>query len=168
MGVFALSLRLYNLKQRERKQERIYLAPKRTDNKMVVNLFSTKIRSALVSSLLFLLGDGGSGFLGSLLESGLGLDSGEDLEVRVSLTDGLDGALLESVLDQGARDRAVDLEFLAERCTGDAEDLCHFLRNLFVALLVEEHVVVELVLDLDLGPALLLSLAALLLRLSSL
>lgn len=86
--------------------------------------------------------------------------------MRVPITDSLDGALLEAVLDQSACDGAVDLELLAKRRTGDAENLCHFLRNLFVAFLVEEHIVVELVLDLDLGPALLLSLAALLRGLS--
>lgn len=88
--------------------------------------------------------------------------------MRVPLTDSLDGALLEAVLDQSAGDGAVDLELLAKRRTGDAENLCHFLRNLFVALLVKEHVVVKLVLNLDLGPALFLGLAALLLCLSSL
>ena len=118
--------------------------------------------------LSLLLGFSGSSLFGSLLESRLGLDSTEDLEVGVAVADGANGAALEAVPDEGASDRSVDLELFAERGAGDAENLCHFLRNLFVALLLEEDIVVELVLDLDLGPGLLLRLAALLLGLSSL
>ena len=124
------------------------------------------MKRALVSSLL--LGISGSGLFGGLLEGRLGLDSTEDLEVRVAVADSSNGAALEAVPDEGASDGSVHLELFAERGAGDAENLCHFLRNLFVALLVEEDVVVELVLDLDLGPGLLLRLAALLRGLSSL
>jgi len=88
--------------------------------------------------------------------------------VRVAFTDWFDGTALDTVPDEGAGDGSVNLELFAEGCTGNAENLCHFLRNLFVALLVKEHVVVKLVLNLDLGPALFLGLAALLLCLSSL
>jgi hypothetical protein len=119
-------------------------------------------------SLLLLLCGSSSGVLGSLLKSGLGLDSGEELEVRVAIANGLDDASLHTVTDQCACDRAVYLELFAEVGAGDAQDLCHLLGHLFVALLIEEDVVVELVLDLDLGPALLLGLAALLAGLSSL
>jgi hypothetical protein len=96
------------------------------------------------------------------------LDAGEDLEVGIAITDGLDVTTLDTVSDECARYGSVDLELFAEVGSGDAEDLCHFLRNLFVAFLVEENVVVELVLDLDLGPTLLFSLAAFLICLSSL
>lgn len=117
-------------------------------------------KRGLRGSLLFLLSSGGGGLLGGLLERRLGLDAREDLEVGVALTDWLDQTTLYTVADQSTGDRAVDLELFAERGAGNAEDLCHFLRNLFVAFLVEEHIVVKLVLDLDLGPALLFSLTA--------
>ena len=125
------------------------------------------MKRALASSCL-LLGISGSSLLGGLLEGRLGLNSREDLEVRVAFADSSNGTALEAVPDEGASDRSVDLELFAERGAGDAENLCHFLRNLFVALLVEEDVVVELVLDLDLGPGLLFRLAALLAGLRSL
>lgn len=88
--------------------------------------------------------------------------------MRVALADNPDGAALEAVADEGACDRAVYLELFTERGAGDAKNFCHFLRNLLVALLVKEDVVVELVLDLDLGPGLLLRLGFTLLGLSSL
>ena len=68
------------------------------------------------------------------------------------------------VADKSARNRSIDLELFNEGSTRDAEnlgDLCH---QLLVALLVKEDFVVELVLDLDFGPALLLSFSAAFLR----
>ena len=120
-------------------------------------------------SLLFLLGGSSGSFLGGLLQGTLGLDTGEDLEVRVAVTDWLDGTALDTVLDECAGNGAVDLELFDEGSTSNAENFCHFLRNLFVAFLVKEDIIVKLILDLDLSPALLLGLTAtLLLELSAL
>lgn len=77
------------------------------------------------------------------------------------VADALDGAFLGEVLDETAGNGTVDLELLHKRGAGDAEDLGDLLADLGKALLVKEDLVVELVLDLDLGPGLLLGLSTL-------
>jgi len=110
-------------------------------------------------SLLRLSGDG-SCLLGGLLEGRFGLHSGEEVEFGVAVTDLSDGSALLPVADEGTSDGTVDLELFAEDASCNAEDFCHFLRDLFVALLIKEDVVVELILDLSFGPAILLLLCS--------
>ena len=62
--------------------------------------------------------------------------------------------------DETAGDRSVNLELFHDDGAGDAEDLGQLGADLVEALLVEEDVVVELVLDLGLGPGLLLGLGS--------
>ena len=107
-----------------------------------------------------LLSGSGSSFLGGLLKGRLGLDSGIEVEFGVAISDASDGATLCSVADEGASDGTVDLELFAEDASCNAEDFCHFLRDLFVALLIKEDIVVELVLNLSFGPAILLLLCS--------
>ena len=88
--------------------------------------------------------------------------------MSASLADKLDGTTLGTVLDECTSNGSVDLKLFAEYSSSNAEDFCHFLRNLFVALLVKEHVVVKLVPDLHFGPTLLFSLSTFLTCLSGL
>jgi len=117
-------------------------------------------RTASVQSLLARLGGEERGFLSGLLGSGLSLASREQVEFSGVLSDAPDGALLFKLVDQGAGDGPVDLELLHEGRAGDNQDLGDLTGYLREALLVEEDLVVELVLDLDLGPGLLLGLAS--------
>lgn len=75
------------------------------------------------------------------------------------VTDFLDGSLLDTVFNEGTGDGSVNLELFAKNGSRDGEHFGHLLRNLFVALLVKEHLVVKLISDLDLGPTLLFSLS---------
>ena len=65
------------------------------------------------------------------------------------------------VLDESTSNGASDLELFAEDGSGDAKDLRNFLDHSFVLLLVEEDGVVKLLLNLGLGPGLLLGLGTL-------
>ena len=80
------------------------------------------------------------------------------------LSDGSDEIFTEKVLDEGASHGSSNLELFGEDCSGDAEDLGDLLEHSLILLVLEEDGVVKLLLYLDLGPGLLLSLG----RLSSL
>jgi hypothetical protein len=121
---------------------------------------SERIRSMREARSLLRLSGSASSLFGGLLEGRLGLHSGEEVEAGMAVTNASDGSTGLSVLDKGTSDRSVDLELFAEDASCNAEDFCHFLRDLFVALLIEEDIVVELVLDLGLGPAILLLLCS--------
>ena len=112
-------------------------------------------------SLLSLLGLGTGSLLSGFLGGGLGLSSLVEVERGVLVSDGLDEVLLAQVLDESTGDGSSNLELFAKDCSGDAEDLGDLLDHSLVLLLVEEHSIVELLLDLDLGPGLLLGLCAL-------
>ena len=117
-----------------------------------------------------LLGGGGSLLLGLLLESGLGLDSSVEGEGGVGdVTDSLDFASAGHVPDEASGDRSIYLELFHDDGAGEAENLRHLLADFVESLLLQEHIVVELILDLGLGPGLLLCLGSLsLLRLGAL
>lgn len=68
----------------------------------------------------------------------------------------LDQALLLQMSDRNPRQRAVDLEPLNEDALGDEPEGGHFLDDTVVQGLVERNSVLGLVLDLALGPLLLL------------
>ena len=57
--------------------------------------------------------------------------------------------------------RSINLELFHDDRAGEAENLWHFRADLLKSLLVQEDIVVQLVLDLGLGPGLLLGLGAL-------
>ena len=63
--------------------------------------------------------------------------------------------------DEGSCYGSVDLELFTQDGASDHEDLGNLSANLFKSLLIQEHVVVELVLDLGLSPGLLLGLGSL-------
>ena len=109
-----------------------------------------------------LLGGSGSLLLGLLLQGGLGELAGVEREVRAAdIADGLDVARAGHDADEGAGSRSINLELFHDDGARDAENLGQFRADLVESLLVEEHIVVELVLDLGLGPGLLLSLSSL-------
>ena len=105
-----------------------------------------------------LLGSSSSSFLRGLFKGGLGLHAREKVEFGMGIANALDHALSGEVLDESTSNGSADLELIAKHSAGDAEDLGNFLGNLIESLLFEEHVVVELILYLDLGPTLLFSL----------
>ena len=110
---------------------------------------------------LLLLGGLGSSIISSSFKSGLGEGTLIEVEGSVLLTNWLDEVLLMHVLDKGSGNGSTNLELLAEDGSGNAEDLWDFLEHSLVLLLIEEHGVVKLFLNLDLGPGLLLSSLAL-------
>ena len=63
--------------------------------------------------------------------------------------------------EESSADRSINLELFHDDGAGETKNLGHFRADLVEALLVEEHLLVELVLDLGLGPGLLLGLGAL-------
>ena len=107
------------------------------------------------SLLLFVLVGGGSGFLSSLLDGALGLNTGEKVELGGRVTDTSDSALLGELLNEGTGNGAIDLELFHEGGAGHNQDLGDFLADLSEALLIKENIGVELVLNLNLGPGLL-------------
>ena len=113
-----------------------------------------RVLSFLLLALLVLLGSS-SGLLSSLLQSALSLSAGVEIELSGVFADGLDSASISKLLDEGAGNGSVNLELFHEGGAGDNEDFGDFLAHLEVALLIEENIVVELVLDLNLGPGLL-------------
>ena len=56
------------------------------------------------------------------------------------------------MVDDETSNGSVNLELLAENGSGDAKNLWDFVAELLEALLVEEDFIVQLVLNLDLGP----------------
>ena len=112
-------------------------------------------------SLLGLLSFGGLLF-GSLLLGGLGKLTPVEREVRAGdVSDWEDITGASQVSEDGPGDGSINLELFHDDGAGEAENLGHFRADLVESLLVEEHIVVELVLDLGLGPGLLLSLGSL-------
>ena len=107
-------------------------------------------------SLLRLLGSLSGGLVRGLLEGSQRLNTLEEVEFGVLCSDGLDETLLAELGEEHTGDGSVHLELLNEHGAGNAEDLGNFVHELIVALLIKEDVVVKLILDLDLGPALLL------------
>ena len=120
-----------------------------------MKMFETKKSKSLLR-----LGSEEGGLFGSLVESRLSLDAGVEIELGGSGLELLDASLLGELLDEGASDGTVHLELLHEGRAGDNEDLGDLGGDLSESLLVEVDVVVKLVLYLNLGPGLLLSLAA--------
>ena len=109
-----------------------------------------------------LLGSGGSFFLGLLLEGRLGESSREEREARAAdISDRLDLSRASQVRNETSGDRSINLELFHDDGAGNAENLGHLRADLVKALLIKEDVVVELVLNLGLGPGLLLCLGSL-------
>ena len=120
------------------------------------NCLEKKNFHSLRISLLRFLGSLSSSLVSGLLEGSQGLNTLEEGEFGVLGSDGLDETLLLELVEEHTGDGSVHLELLNEHGAGDAEDLGNFVHELIVALLIKEDVVVKLILDLDLGPALLL------------
>ena len=95
--------------------------------------------------------------IGSSFSGCLGKGSLIEVERGVLLTNWLDEILLVQIFDECPGDRSANLELLAKDGSSDAEDLWNFLEHSLVLLLIQEHGVVKLLLNLDLSPGLLLS-----------
>jgi len=102
----------------------------------------------------------GSSIISSLLKSGLGLDTLIEIEAGVLLSDWFDQLLSGKILDQSSSDGTTDLEFLTENGSGDAKNLWDLLDHSLVLLLIQEYGIVKLLLNLGLGPGLLLGFSA--------
>ena len=118
----------------------------------------------LLDSLLSLLGllSFGSLVCGSLLLGGHGKFTPVEREIRagdVADWENITGA--RQVSHESPGNRSINLELFHDDGASEAENLGHLRADLVESLLVEEHIVVELVLDLGLGPGLLLSLGSL-------
>ena len=108
------------------------------------------------------LGGGGGLFLSLLLCGGLGESSRVEREGSAGrISNWLDFSGGEQMLEEGAADRSINLELFHDDGARETENLGHLLADFFEPLLVQEHFVVQLVLDLGLGPGLLLCLASL-------
>ena len=120
-------------------------------------------------SLLLALGSG-LFFFSLLLEGRLGILTSVEREIVAgNVTDRLDVTRLDEVPEEGPADRSINLELFHDSRASDAENLGHLGADFVEALLVKENFVVELVLNLGLGPGLLLGLGTLgLLSLSAL
>ena len=113
-----------------------------------------------LDSLLSLLGllSFGSLFCGSLLLGGHGKFTPVEREIRagdVADWENITGA--SQVSHESPGNRSINLELFHDDGASEAENLGHLRADLVESLLVEEHIVVKLVLDLGLGPGLLLS-----------
>ena len=118
----------------------------------------------LLDSLLSLLGllSLGSLLFSSLLLGGLGKLTPVEREIGAGdVADWEDITGASQVSEDGPGDRSINLELFHDDGAGEAENLGHLRADFVESLLVEEHIVVELVLDLGLGPGLLLSLGSL-------
>ena len=100
---------------------------------------------------LLLRGSGGS-FVGSLLESCLGLDTLIEIEGRVLLSYWFDQLFSGKIFDQSSSNGSTNLELFAENGSGNAENLWDLLDHSLVLLLIQEYGVVKLLLYLSLGP----------------
>ena len=112
------------------------------------------IETKLTSFLDF--GSDGSSFLCGLFKGRLGLDALVEVEFGVGVTAAGDQTLTCEVADESTRDGTIDLEFFAKDSASDAKNLLALGGDLVVPPLVEEDFIVKLVLDLNLGPALLI------------
>ena len=109
-----------------------------------------------------LLGGGGGLLLGLLLESALGETSRVQREIAaINISNWLDFSLTDEVSQESSGDGTINLELFHDGGASDAENLGHLGADLLKSLLVEEDFVVELVLNLGLGPGLLLGLGSL-------
>ena len=109
-----------------------------------------------------LLGSGGSLFLGLLLEGRLGKSSSEETKVGAAdIANWLDLSGAGQMRDQSSSDRSINLELFHDDGAGNAKNLGQLGADLIKTLLIEEDIVVELVLNLGLGPGLLLCLGSL-------
>ena len=109
-----------------------------------------------------LLGSGGSLFLGLLLEGRLGKSSSEETKVGAAdIANWLDLSGAGQMRDQSSSDRSINLELFHDDGAGNAKNLGQLGADLIKTLLIEEDIVVELVLNLGLGPGLLLCLGTL-------
>ena len=109
-----------------------------------------------------LLGGGGGLFLSLLLEGRLCKSSRVEREVRAGdVSNWLDFSSAGDMSEKTSGDRSINLELFHDDGASEAENLGHLRADLVESLLVKEHIVVELVLDLGLGPGLLLSLGSL-------
>ena len=109
-----------------------------------------------------LLGGGGGLLLSLLLESALGEATRVQREIAASnISNWLDFSLSNEVSHESSGDGTINLELFHDGGASDAENLGHLGADLLKSLLVEEDVLVELVLDLGLGPGLLLGLCSL-------
>ena len=118
----------------------------------------------LLDSLLSLLGllSLGGLLFGSLLLGGLGKLTPVEREVGAgNIADWEDITGASQVSEDGPGDRSINLELFHDDRAGDAENLGHLGADLVKTLLIEEDIVVELVLNLGLGPGLLLCLGSL-------
>ena len=113
--------------------------------------------SSLSLLLLLVLALSSFSLLSLSLEGGLGGDASEEIELGGAFTNLLDGALFGELLDEGTSNGSVDLELLHEGGAGDDQDFGDLGSHLVEALLFKEHVVVELVTNLNFGPGLLFS-----------
>ena len=78
-------------------------------------------------------------------------------EFSVLSSDGVDEAFFVQLSNERAGNGAVNLELFNKHRASDAKNLGDFVHQLLITLSVQENVVVKLVLDLDLSPALLFS-----------
>ena len=109
-----------------------------------------------------LLGGSGGLFLSLLLEGRLGVLTRVEREVGASdVADWLNFSRAGHVSEETSGDRSINLELFHDDGASNAENLGHLRADLVEALLIKEDVVVELVLNLGLGPGLLLCLGSL-------
>ena len=93
-----------------------------------------------------------SSFIGSLLKSGLGLDTLIEIEAGVLLSDWFDQLFSGKIFDQSSSDRTSNLELFTENGSGNAKNLWDFLDHSLVLLLIKEYGIVKLLLNLGLCP----------------
>merc|ERR1719389_339543 len=105
-----------------------------------------------ISALLLLSFFGLSSFSGGLLGGSLGILTLVESEGTMLVTNRSDEALFSQISEESSGDGASDLELLAKHGSGDAEDLGDLFHHPLVLLLFEEHSIVKLFLDLNLGP----------------
>ena len=116
----------------------------------------------LDSLLLICFGSGGCLILGLLIKGRRGESSRVEGEVRAAdVTDWLDISGACKMHEQSSGNSSINLELFHDDWTREAENLGHFCADLVESLLVQEDVLVELVLNLGLGPGLLLCLGSL-------
>ena len=109
-----------------------------------------------------LLGGSGGLFLSLLLEGRLGVLTRVEREVgAIDFADCLNFSGAGHVSEETSGDRSINLELFHDDGASEAKNLWHLRADLVEALLVQEDIVVELVLDLSLGPGLLLCLGTL-------
>ena len=98
------------------------------------------------------LGISGGSLLSGLLSWGESEVTSAEVEGCSLGSDWGDEVLSNEILDDCSGNGTADLELLNQDRSGDAEHLWNLLDDAFVLLLLKEHVVVKLLLNLDLGP----------------